>query len=452
MGLFNQFPFTNFHEMNLDWLVNNMKNANDYIKTNKTEISDIQNKSNAMEAAINENKNRIDSDEDRISTLEQSGSATIPNVVNVQDFGAYGDALIYFSEDNTYYKDYNKTPCHDDTDAINNALNYAKLHNIGTIYFPDGAYMYKGRITIDISKTRFIGENNSALVSSGLTDGAFITLTSPTQLLQYNYSKSPLDKINIWGSYFNGETYAKVSGISFDLSSVPCHSMFENISILRFYYGVSGKQLYKTSWINCSIIACYFGFYMETASYVPLYFINCFFECNNCAIFGNSGGYNQTNFISCAFEYNRAAISYIGFVNFYGCRFEYDYRSAINTETLQSVTQISWGDGGTPASNIIMDNCQFLDIPNYPENVKDWIKNPIVKSDRQGELISISSSRASCFMNDCSFALTTPASPLGNYYISGNATILRGCKVSGYTSATFINTPATPAYENVWYL
>ena len=25
MGLFNQFPFTNFHEMNLDWLISSVK-------------------------------------------------------------------------------------------------------------------------------------------------------------------------------------------------------------------------------------------------------------------------------------------------------------------------------------------------------------------------------------------------------------------------------------------
>ena len=26
MGLFNQFPFTNFHEANLDWLITNVNN------------------------------------------------------------------------------------------------------------------------------------------------------------------------------------------------------------------------------------------------------------------------------------------------------------------------------------------------------------------------------------------------------------------------------------------
>ena len=32
MGLFNQFPFTNFHEMNLDWMINKIKEVEDDIK------------------------------------------------------------------------------------------------------------------------------------------------------------------------------------------------------------------------------------------------------------------------------------------------------------------------------------------------------------------------------------------------------------------------------------
>ena len=32
MGLFNQFPFTNFHEMNLDWIINNQKELSEQIK------------------------------------------------------------------------------------------------------------------------------------------------------------------------------------------------------------------------------------------------------------------------------------------------------------------------------------------------------------------------------------------------------------------------------------
>lgn len=36
MGLFNQFPFTNFHEMNLDWIINEIKNINNRLDSEKT--------------------------------------------------------------------------------------------------------------------------------------------------------------------------------------------------------------------------------------------------------------------------------------------------------------------------------------------------------------------------------------------------------------------------------
>ena len=41
MGLFNQFPFTNFHEMNLDWLINEVKTNEKGIYDNKTNIEKI---------------------------------------------------------------------------------------------------------------------------------------------------------------------------------------------------------------------------------------------------------------------------------------------------------------------------------------------------------------------------------------------------------------------------
>ena len=41
MGLFNQFPFTNFHEINLDWIINEISKINDEIANiSKDEISE----------------------------------------------------------------------------------------------------------------------------------------------------------------------------------------------------------------------------------------------------------------------------------------------------------------------------------------------------------------------------------------------------------------------------
>ena len=39
MGLFNQFPFTNFHELNLDWLINTVKTEEAKTAENTENIS-----------------------------------------------------------------------------------------------------------------------------------------------------------------------------------------------------------------------------------------------------------------------------------------------------------------------------------------------------------------------------------------------------------------------------
>lgn len=41
MGLFEQFPYSNFHEMNLDWLITQVKNNESEIDENKTDIDNI---------------------------------------------------------------------------------------------------------------------------------------------------------------------------------------------------------------------------------------------------------------------------------------------------------------------------------------------------------------------------------------------------------------------------
>ena len=44
MGLFNQFPFTNFHEINLDWVINEIKRIDDYLKNIPIPADVIKNK------------------------------------------------------------------------------------------------------------------------------------------------------------------------------------------------------------------------------------------------------------------------------------------------------------------------------------------------------------------------------------------------------------------------
>lgn len=444
MGLFNQFPFTNFHELNLDWLINTVKTEEAKTEENTVQISE-------MKTDIITNTQNISSNTDRIATLEQNGSDVPPDAVNVRKFGAYGDAVYYDLGGNKYYSDSAGTPCHDDTSAIDAAMAYALAHDIHTLYFPDGAYLYKGKITLDISKMRFVGENNSALVSEGLTSGSFITLTGPLDLKQYNFAKSPLYNINLWGAYYNGLTKSDVTGIEFANNFVPCHLHIENVSIVHFNNGAKAGEIYKSVFTNVSFIACGTGVFIPSGTAVPVYFANCFFECCGTGVYCALSGYSQLNFVNCAFEYNRQTITTISFANFVSCRFEYDNQSAINPADNTAILPFQWGQNDANTSMINFSDCQFLDLHHYPDNVKYWIDNPVIDTNRSQNVFYLNSSlSAGVHFDNCSFSVES--FPTSNYYMSGTGIIFKDCKVTGISESTFINPSAKATSKDVTYL
>lgn len=77
--------------------------------------------------------------------------------VNVKSFGATGDGET------------------DDTTIIQDAIDYCKANNIGTLYFPDGEYVISDKLNIDFSNFEIKGIGNSILKYTGEgTTGQFI--------------------------------------------------------------------------------------------------------------------------------------------------------------------------------------------------------------------------------------------------------------------------------------
>lgn len=69
MGLFNNFPFTNFHELNLDWVLKGVKDANNKIEKTNTVLQKVIDKVNTLDP-----DNPITSDTNkRILTVGASG-------------------------------------------------------------------------------------------------------------------------------------------------------------------------------------------------------------------------------------------------------------------------------------------------------------------------------------------------------------------------------------------
>lgn len=113
MGLFEQFPFTNFHEMNLDWIIEKIK---------------------------------------EIETRLQDSPYNPTIHTRPEDFGALGDGLT------------------DDTIALQKCVNYAQ--NSGKMVVSDSSKKYLVTNTIDITGPVFINLNFATITTNNMFNGA----------------------------------------------------------------------------------------------------------------------------------------------------------------------------------------------------------------------------------------------------------------------------------------
>ena len=70
MGLFEHFPYTNFHRLNFDWLVGKVKNLLDRMDQAEEDIDDLQTRMSAAEDDIDALETRMQTAEDDIDALE----------------------------------------------------------------------------------------------------------------------------------------------------------------------------------------------------------------------------------------------------------------------------------------------------------------------------------------------------------------------------------------------
>lgn len=141
MGLYDQFPYTNFHELNLDWILNNMKEVMEKV----ARISgDIDN-----------------SVKEYIDKLIDSGEFT--NLIK-RFFVDTTDNAVVHGADNTGVKD-----C---TAIINNLLSTQ-----GSCYLPNGIYMVSDSIIIP-SYARLYGESTGGVIIRAMRNGSSAVIKS----------------------------------------------------------------------------------------------------------------------------------------------------------------------------------------------------------------------------------------------------------------------------------
>lgn len=385
--MFEQWPYTDLHNLNLDWILKQ-------VKQNSDDITELK---NAAPSPI-----------------------TPKSYVDIRDFGCIPDARYYDINTRKWYSDYPfVTQATDNSANFHKALNYMRANNIDTLFIAGGNFWIPFyTLSIDTSKERILGDGHSGLCSSGIGANPFITLTSPVQLSQYNNPRVPISNVAIMGNYFNddgvslGSGYA--TGIAYgpyvnpDNYLVPCHMALYNVVVSGFNNGLFWGTAYKSALYNVSIIACDAGIYSTNiASVVPVTAIGCYFECCHTALNLISSGYNSITFVGGAFEYNRQIANTNNMLIFYGVRFEYDSLSACNPDKTP-LTGFTSLPANIPQRFI---HCNFLDLPNFAANTSAWIGNPYTLESPASVNVIYADILS---MYDCTLA--SQYNPAGNYY------------------------------------
>ena len=95
MGIFRQFPYTNFHDLNLDWLLKMMKDLE--LKWDQFTVDwdkDVQEKVNQwLEEHPEATTTVLDHSISEIKLTEELANKTIKDYYTPQMFGAVGDGI-----------------------------------------------------------------------------------------------------------------------------------------------------------------------------------------------------------------------------------------------------------------------------------------------------------------------------------------------------------------------
>lgn len=147
MNLFEQFPYTNFHNLNLDWILDLMKKWSGRIDGLAEEIE------KAVNSAL---------DDKNLASIVLQALTAYGLVVNVK---APPMGLVPATGDGTA----------DDTAAIQGCINYAENHGGAAVFFPSGAYLC-GPLTVK-SGVSLHGESryNTRIVLRGGADWPLIS-------------------------------------------------------------------------------------------------------------------------------------------------------------------------------------------------------------------------------------------------------------------------------------
>lgn len=260
-----KYPYTNFHEVNLDWILEQVEKNSKNIASNTEEIYKIEN-TNFQPFVDNAVEKTIESGAFQAAIEEAMGA-----FITVKEFGAVGDGVT------------------DDSNAINAAL--ASGHK--TIFIPDGQYRITRSILIP-DDVKLIGFNRVASVfhPDGITGPVLLNDKYPAQA-----NNITIKNISIIGQ----KNYDDVSndGILINCAALMISDvMVSNVGGCGIKTGgdgnlVSSAQIIESTFANVICLGCGLsGFFFNGAN--DSTFIDCHFVSNGQS--PNAASYGAANF------------------------------------------------------------------------------------------------------------------------------------------------------------
>lgn len=155
MGLFDQFPYTNFHELNLDWIVEQMRRQKDYVDKIDDHVEEVDKHVTEVDRHVTEvNNNVLNVDKHIDAKVAESTAKVVPPLVKstVEQMSEDGK-LLANSVFNVVLHGADNTGVNDASTAIQYTIN--KYH---FAYIPNGLYKIDSTLIID-SGTMIIGQS-----------------------------------------------------------------------------------------------------------------------------------------------------------------------------------------------------------------------------------------------------------------------------------------------------
>lgn len=249
------FPFTNMHELNLDWFLCEFKKLVQEWAETKNEWSEVQSDFSELYDYVHNYFDNLDIQDEinnKIDSMYADGTigalfAQMVCVNNVRAFGARGNANYFNAGTNTWYESQDFTSAaNDDTSAFQAAMDAAAKNGF-PVLIPAGRYLVSNTINITTHMTVYGSGTNSSVVIPAYGMGGYC--------FNISAGSGAIQNVNLHDFSFNAKWAPNAKGIT--AKFLIYNSGFANIkfeyfdnTVLRFESGNDASENITINNIN----------------------------------------------------------------------------------------------------------------------------------------------------------------------------------------------------------